>query len=82
MTEDSSTKSGRYTLYIDDNFHFMDENERIRHSEYDALDKAVDAAKAIVDSWLLEIGRLNIQLINFMRSIAVTAMIPGLAAQI
>ena len=41
----------KYTVYVDDNFHFMDESERYKHSEYDTYDAAVAACKKIVESY-------------------------------
>ncbi len=42
-----------YTLRIDDNYHYMDKDYRRTHGEYETLDAAVNAAKAIVDSFLV-----------------------------
>ena len=39
----------KYTVYVDDNFHYMDEDYRGKHSEYDSYEKAVEACKAIVE---------------------------------
>ena len=41
-----------YTVYIDDNFHYMDEDARTKHGEYSTLAEAVQACKAIVDDCL------------------------------
>ena len=41
-----------YTVFIDDNFHFMDDSERLRHGEYQTYDEAVDACKKIVNDSL------------------------------
>ena len=41
-----------YTVYIDDNFHYMDEDARTKHGEYSTLAEAVQACKAIVDACL------------------------------
>ena len=41
-----------YTVYIDDNFHYMDEDARIKHGEYSTLPEAVQACEAIVDACL------------------------------
>ena len=46
--------SGKYTVYVDDNFHFMDESERYEHGSYRTLAAAVKAAKRIVDEYLEE----------------------------
>jgi hypothetical protein len=39
----------RYTLYIDDNFHYMDTSERYAAGEYATVADAIRAAEAIVD---------------------------------
>jgi len=44
----------RYKVFIDDNFHYMDEGERIAHGEFETADEALAAAKAIVDESLPE----------------------------
>jgi NAD-dependent deacetylase len=41
-----------YTIRVDDNFHYMDEDHRYTHGEYESLEEALKAAKAIVDSFL------------------------------
>jgi hypothetical protein len=43
----------KYTLFCDDNFHFMDEEERHVLGEFDNADEAIAAAKQIVDRDLL-----------------------------
>ncbi len=43
-----------YTVYIDDNFHYMDESERSNAGEFDSLGKAIDKAKQIVDRCLAD----------------------------
>lgn len=42
-----------YRLLVDDNFHYMDESERSEAGSFDTLEAAVNAAKAIVDDYLL-----------------------------
>ncbi len=37
---------------MDDNFHFMDENQRYKHGEYQSFEEAVAACKKIVDNFL------------------------------
>jgi hypothetical protein len=41
-----------YRVLVDDNFHFMDESERYELGSYSSLEAALQAAKAIVDSFL------------------------------
>ena len=42
----------KYTLYVDDNFHYMDESERYTYGEFDTREEAVAAAKKIIDEFL------------------------------
>jgi hypothetical protein len=41
-----------YTVFIDDNFHYMDKEARVRHGEFETLEAAVAACRAIVDGCL------------------------------
>ena len=42
-----------YTVYVDDNFHYMDESERYKLGEFDDCAAAIAACKQIVDELLL-----------------------------
>jgi hypothetical protein len=42
----------KFTVYVDDNFHYMDESERYTLGEFDTEAEAIQAAKAIVDEFL------------------------------
>jgi hypothetical protein len=42
----------RYTVLIDDNYHYMDKDARVRHGEFDSVETAVAACRTIVDDWL------------------------------
>ena len=42
----------KYTLYIDDNFHYMDDDERYKAGEFSSLEKAIAKARHIVDEFL------------------------------
>ena len=44
----------KYLLYVDDNFHYMDEEERYKSGEFDTLEKALAKAKEIVEKFLLD----------------------------
>ena len=46
----------KYTVLVDDNYHYMDETERYELGEFDSFDEAVAACKEIVDEFL-EKGR-------------------------
>ena len=41
-----------YKVMIDDNFHYMDESERITHGEFETLEAAIQACKKIVEASL------------------------------
>jgi hypothetical protein len=41
-----------YKVFIDDNYHYMDESERITHGEFDTLEAAIEACKKIVNDCL------------------------------
>ncbi|HEY2115347.1 MAG TPA: hypothetical protein VGJ51_09665 [Candidatus Angelobacter sp.] len=46
----------RYTVFVDDNFHYMDESERYKLAEFDDCASAVTACKKIVDEFLTRCG--------------------------
>lgn len=51
-----SSVAGRpmtYKVFVDDNFHSMDESERYALGEYATLEAAIEAARKIVDEYLL-----------------------------
>lgn len=41
-----------YQVFVDDNFHFMDESERYLHGEFETCEEAISACKKIVDECL------------------------------
>ncbi len=41
-----------YTVYVDDNFHYMDESERYKLGDFESCEAAVAACKKIVDDFL------------------------------
>jgi hypothetical protein len=41
-----------YTVFVDDNFHYMDESERYKLGEFADCESAVAACKRIVDEFL------------------------------
>jgi len=49
-----TTAPERYVVMVDDNFHYMDEDERRRIGEFSSLDLAIDACKRLVDQCLDE----------------------------
>lgn len=42
----------KYQVFVDDNFHNMDESERYLHGEFDTSDQAIATCKKIVDECL------------------------------
>jgi hypothetical protein len=41
-----------YVVMVDDNFHYMDEDERYRHGEFEDAGVAVEHCRGIVDEYL------------------------------
>ena len=41
-----------YTVFIDDNFHYQDESERVTHGQFETGEQAIAACRAIVDDFL------------------------------
>lgn len=46
--------SEKYIVYVDDNFNFMDEDSRYTLGEFDTEEEAIQAAKAVIDEFLLK----------------------------
>ena len=44
-----------YTVYVDDNFHYMDESERYKLGHFNDCRSAVAACQSIVDEFLAKI---------------------------
>ena len=44
----------KYRVFVDDNFHYMDEEHRYEHGSFDDCESAIAACKKIVDEFLLE----------------------------
>ena len=42
----------RYTVMVDDNFHYMDKEERWELGTFATLDEALVACRTLVDEWL------------------------------
>jgi hypothetical protein len=45
-------KKKPYIVYVDDNFHHMDENERYKLGEFSTCEEAMNNCKKIVDDFL------------------------------
>jgi hypothetical protein len=43
-----------YKVYVDDNYHYMDQDHRYELGAYASFDEAVEASKKIVDAFLIE----------------------------
>lgn len=50
--EKSLPKDIKYTVYVDDNFHYQDEEERYTLGIFRTEEEAINAAKKIVDEFL------------------------------
>jgi hypothetical protein len=50
--KESEDTVAAYKVLIDDNYHFMDETERVTHGVFDTADEAIAACKRIVDECL------------------------------
>ncbi len=46
---------GKFELFVDDNYHHMDKDERYLHGTYETYEEAVAAAKKIIDDFLAEV---------------------------
>ncbi len=46
--------SKRFSVYVDDNFHYMDESERYKLGTFETCEEAIAACKKIVDDFLEE----------------------------
>jgi hypothetical protein len=47
----SNTRS-LFTVFVADNFHYLDESENYEYGSFESLDAAIDAAKRIVNAFL------------------------------
>jgi hypothetical protein len=45
-----------YRVMVDDNFHYMDEDERFEHGSFPTAEEAIAACKRIVDEILRSIS--------------------------
>lgn len=39
----------KYVVFVDDNFHYQDEDERTKHGEFETAAEALEACRTIVD---------------------------------
>ena len=56
-----------YKVFVDDNFHYMDESERYALGEYINLQEAIEVCKKIVDEYLMSAFKpgMTAQELNF-----------------
>jgi hypothetical protein len=47
-----TTSGNTYTVYVDDNYHYMDLDERYKLDDFATLDEAIAACKRVVDQFL------------------------------
>jgi hypothetical protein len=50
----------RYKVMVDDNFHYMDEDDRYEHGTFSTLEEAVASCKQLVDADLTELAERNV----------------------
>jgi hypothetical protein len=50
----------RFKVMVDDNFHYMDEEERYEHATFSTSEEAIAACKRIIDDELSEWAKGNI----------------------
>ena len=51
----------KYEVFVDDNYHYMDENERYLAGTFDDLSEAIAKCRAIVDSELQHVHKAGMQ---------------------
>ena len=51
----------RYTVIVDDNFHYMDEEHRHKYGKFSTYEKAVAACKKIVDEELRDMLKQGVR---------------------
>jgi hypothetical protein len=56
----STIEPSKYLVYVDDNFHYMDESHRYMTGVYDDCQTAIEKCKEIVDGYLLSEYRQGI----------------------
>jgi len=48
---------GNFRVMVDDNFHFMDEDERYQHGVFDTVDEALSKCREIIDADLAAMAK-------------------------
>jgi hypothetical protein len=57
----------KYTVYVDDNYHYMDESKRYKLGEYETAAEAVNQAKELVDGFLISAYKLDMTAAELFR---------------
>ena len=58
----------RFTVFVDDNYHYQDESERYKQGDYPTAKAAVAACKQIVDDYLSDAYRKGMSASELYRS--------------
>ena len=48
----SAAPSRKFTVLVNDNYHYQDEDERYKLGEFDTVEAAIDACRKLVDEYL------------------------------
>jgi hypothetical protein len=51
--KEQASPGHKYRVFVDDNFHYMDESERYELGEFDSCASAIAACKRIIDEFLV-----------------------------
>lgn len=57
-----------YTVFVDDFFHFMEENDRYKLGDFATADEAIDAARRVVDAYLRDAFRPGLSAASLLYS--------------
>ena len=80
LIQSKQKSGGKWTVYVDDNYHYMEADERYSLGEFDHEEDAVVAAKKIVDDFLdrgYEPGITAESLLDGYKSFGEDPWIPG-----
>jgi len=58
----------QFQVFVDDNFHYMDEGYRYKAGEYDTLEEAIDICKSITESSMNDAYRPGINAKDLIES--------------
>ncbi|CAN5462781.1 hypothetical protein BH10PSE17_BH10PSE17_27510 [soil metagenome] len=57
-----------FTVLVDDNFHYMDEDERTTAGVFETAEQALACAQGIVDRWLLDAHKPGMKPVDLFAS--------------